>query len=281
MTFEELALSIRAYVEANRPIQQMLEWLKNGQGFCHVRFNDGEALCAFGLRPAHERNNCGHRYFSDLATNLQRMLTEIRDTWTNGNLRVMLGGYWYTQGSKISDLDEAAQALVAHCGATDEDVGWLNRLPWVGSDDIVRGLTTDYPYRIFDHLRTCGQPVYLICNPRNEPGRHMLGAKCLPISRIDCWMDTPRVMRVCDMLASVTPTAVFCWAAGMSKSWAWDTWRRHPGTTHLDVGHLLDAAFGEYSRAWTRRQDRSEPLWAAYEDRFIPYAKSFIPGGTK
>lgn len=279
MMYTQLALAIREKVDAGEPLKTMWQWLQNGQPFCHFRFNDGESICAFGVRSPHERNNCGHLYMSDLGISLQRILTEVRDTMTESpTARIMVGGYWYTQGSHINCLDSAAKALIDHCGAKEEHVGWLDRIPWVGSDDLVRGLTTEYPLKMFDFIRNSDRPVYLIGNPRNEPGRYCLNAKYIPISRIDCWNDTPNIMRLCDRLASDRNPAIFVWCCGMSKPWIWDTFKNHPHTTHLDAGHLFDAVFGEYNRAYTRRRNRKEPVWAAYEDKFIPWCRSFIPG---
>ncbi len=267
--FENLVDTLNLHINQQLPLRRMLEGLQKHEPFCHLRINDGEFNCMFRLRPETERNNCGHFYHGSLAIALLRVLADVQEHPDN----VLLGSYWMTQGGKVEGLDEGATALVRHLGDR------LPLLPWVGSDDLVKGLTTDWPYLIFDEIRRQageGKPTWLIGNNRIFDGRHMLGAYFLPIPRYNCWDDTKRVMDQCRERADTKDGTTFVWCCGMSKPWIWDVWRAYPSSTHLDAGHLFDACFGEYSRAYTRRRDRSEPVWKAYEDRFIPYCRGFI-----
>ncbi len=252
-------------------LQEMLGWLRDRKPFCHLRVNDGEALCLLQKRKPTERNNCGHLYMEDLAAELRGMIQEMHAlVRVQPELRLRIGSYWMTQGS---NLDEAAKGLVEYLGKA------MEYFPWCGSDDFVKGLLGDEPYHIFDLIRqravTDAQPTYLIGNPGIANGRFMLGAKFLPIPRIDCWNATESIMADCEGPAS--QGATFAWCCGMSKPWIWNLWRRHPRTTHIDLGHLFDGVFGDLSRAWLRRQNPQEPLWVAYRDRFSPYCRSFIP----
>jgi hypothetical protein len=276
--FHDLVSRVRQDCGDFKPIRLMIDRVRYGIPFCHLRFNDGEALCAWRLREPNEQNNCGHYYMADLGAALRRMLREIAESKTE---HIMLGGYWHTQGHRIDQLDEAAQATVSSLGSL------MPRMPWVGSDDIVEGLMgppqssrhSDKPYtlQLFDAVRHSGRKVHLICNPQNHDGRYCLGAACLTIHRINCWVDTPVVTSYCRAMCEESPDSIWVWCCGMSKPWIWDTWRRYPQTTHLDAGHLFDATFGEYNRAYTRRRNREEEKWRCYEDYFIPYCLSFVP----
>jgi hypothetical protein len=294
--FGKIVDLINARLSDNWPLRQMCEWLLNDIPFCHLRFNDGEANCAFRLLPPNARNNCGHFYYHSLGDALIGVLKGVfemvgweRD-WSgipNGrpHPRIMIGSYWMTQGGKLEGLDNPARAMINYFG--DRLMGY----PWVGSDDLVRGLTSDWPYRIFDVIRERCQPwaldrdkarpVFLIGNPQIERGKYMLGqeAEFLPIHRYNCWDWTADIKQKIErkMAGRENSRAVFVWCCGMAKSWILDAFRKYPNSSHLDAGHLFDACFGEYNRAYTRRRDRSEKLWEAYEDVFQPYCRRFIP----
>ena len=249
---------------------KMLEWLKAGLGFAHIRFNDGEMNSLLRLYKPEERNNCGHHYFLDLGDALLRMMREMKEAKPD---RLLLGSYWHTQSEDISRLDQPCRAFVE----------WIIKeemldLPWVGSDDLVEGLMDGSTLPLFDEIRgqaEQGRRSILVGNPRIAPGAKCLGAEFVQIPRIDCWRYTTQLMATMRGVLLNHPNAAVTWCCGMSKPWIFDLWREFPNSCHLDAGHLFDAAVGEMNRAYSRRRNRAEEKWRCYEDFFLPYYTRF------
>lgn len=273
MTPHEVAAARFGSRSTAENVEELLGWLKAGEGFCHLRVNDGEMLCLTGLRRPEQVNGCSHHYFTDLGAELRRTLLGVAAADNGGPVNVRVGSYWQTQGSKVEDLDEAATAFVRWL----RENGLTGAIPWVGSDDLVRGIEGGHTMRLFDEVRRQregGRPVVLVGNPGIRQGAECLGAKFLDVPRYDCWRATSTLRPHLTYYAS--QGAIMVWCVGMSKPWIWDAWREYPDSCHLDAGHIFDAVFGDYSRAWTRRQDERESLWVAYRDQFVPYVRRFV-----
>lgn len=275
LTFDQ-AVTVQRLVTPQAVVEQMTANVLAGTPFCHLRFNDGEALCAFEKRRPEEKNGCGHNYFADLAHDLREMMVEVKKR----PVGVMLGSYWHTQGHRIDQLDEAATALMEWVGATDADASELVKWPWVGSDDVVEGLVGGYTLKLFDAIREASKqrPVYLVGNSKIIEGRRCLNAAFFMIDRYNCWSNSAKVEAWVDFEISRWRGSkpIIVWCCGLAKPWIWDAWTKFPQTTHIDAGHLFDAACGEPSRAYSRRRNREEPKWLAYEDLFVPYMRGFI-----
>lgn len=281
MSFEELVAKIVS-TTAEQQLQQVVNWLDDDEPFVRFSFNDGEIICMLGLRPESHKNNCGHNYFSDLGNQLKSIFFKANDPkYRRDNVHIASYWPWQAIGANV----EYAGALPARKEILDVNASafvnyltggsLLDKFNWVDADGLVKTLGQESMVKVIKSIRIQSRfrRVFLVGNPGIAEARHCLAAQFIQIPRYNCWTFTKQLMDVCRPLAE--QESIFIWCCGLAKPWIWELWRDFPKTMHFDAGHIFDGVFGDYNRAWLRRN--TEEPFLTYNSTFVPFVRSFIP----
>ncbi len=249
----------------DRPARWVIKHLAMERSVFATRFNDGEMVCMYRTRP--EGSLLGtvatpaytsYAWGDALRGVLEGLAGPERD-------RTMIGCSWGTD--RADDL----------CIPFGEDVArlGLEGANWCHEHWPLEGVVDGSTRLLIDYLRLWrkGRTVLVTC-PTLQRARHCLGAEWVQAPEADSWQGRDQVDRLCRPFAEAG--YVFAWAAGGGlKPLAWDLWRRYPGSTHIDLGHLFNGAAGLEDYGWLQRKDG--PWYEPYRRVFAPYVRSFIP----
>lgn len=232
-------------------LEQMTLWLRAGTPFCHPRFVDGELNAIIGAKGA----NCDkHRYFRGLGEALHKALMEIAARHPHhGNLLVGGGGW--------KDPKRNAYVHKHHL---------VSRVPWVPAQVFVAGVLTMTTMRFLNALVATGKSTVVVCNKAVAPVCKRLKARLVLVPARNCWLKRRRVQR--DLRSATSPGSIVLYAAGMPAAvWMWDMWKRSPDSTHIDIGHLFDRAFGMDSRQWFHKNTERRRV---YDKHYAPWFRN-------
>lgn len=247
------------------PADWCISRLREGRPFFAVRFNDGEHTGMYRTRPegvvlGTDANPATLDYAWGDALNA--MLAEMA---AHSPEDVLIGCSWNTPRA-----DELAQRFAADVGRLGMgDFNWCNEhwpLDGVVDGSTVRLLETIRKERPYHVVLVTSTPLFPAC--------HCLGATITPVPAADSWGVRNQVHESCQSYAE--KGYLFIWAAGVGlKPTAWRLWREFPQSTHLDVGHLFNGAFGLTDYGWLQRKDG--PWHEPYFRDFAPWVRSFLP----
>lgn len=237
-------------------LKAMIHWMKFNQPFVHLRWADGElnSLCGVKWTNADGQNTeC-----ETLGAALSSVLFEAAFPALNHS--VFFGVDWTGQPERLKYLS---------------DRGYLDTIRWCPSQVFVNGLPSGVTMEFFRVVRNWKGNRFIVGNA--SVVNSVPGLECAPIavSRNNAWGDYPIVRR--KLLDLIRPGDLVLYAAGMTSNvLGWNLFRDVPGTTHIDIGCVLDGAAGIKSRGWQEHDD--DPRWIAFQDRYIPFLKKTSPG---
>lgn len=234
----------------------MRDRVKARQPFCHLRFNDGEAI-AMGLLGEPEGANCdGHRYFPDMGRALTTTLMAASDDDTG---EVLLGSIIETD--RDHQAAKALAVLIPSTCLTTVGEFWCQEEKVEGWDEL---------RELFGAIRD--RPSLLISNSNNRMAKKCLNSGFLEVPAVDAWSRGRRVVE--DSLHRMYgDEPVYIWACGFpGKVWAWMLRTLIPGSTHIDIGHTFDGVYGNKSREWMKRDSEMSRF---YFNTFAPWVRSF------
>lgn len=251
-------------VRIDRPCNWIIERLRNGIPFFTTRINDGEMICMYRTRPEGSPlgtvlNPAPVRY--DLGDELKDMVSEIL--------------------SKSRDED----ILVGHCCHDDPehelnkrfwaDYGTgLSSFPETGGHWPLDGVVNGSTARLLDEIRRLDKRPILVTCEGLKNACHCLASDFCCVASADSWMERETTYNRLKLPAR--GGRVFTWCAGIGlKTTAWRLFKEFPQSSHIDLGHLFNGAFGMKDYGWLERGDG--PWYQPYFKNFAPYVRSFLP----
>lgn len=231
----------------SNPADWVIDRLRDRVPFFSIRFNDGEMQMMYRSVPegkvlGTDANPCRANY--ELGDAMGNTLYDISKSPDREN--VLIGCSWGTD--RADDLGR---------GPFDRDVKAMNLegANWTDEHWPLDGVTDGSTVRMIEQLAEGPQPVLLVTCPKLAQAARCFGpCAYLTVSPEDSWGDREEVYEACRGFAE--PGAVFVWAAGCGlKPTAWRLWREFPRSSHLDIGHLFNGAFGLRDYGWLQRQD--------------------------
>lgn len=222
----------KPYAGWAQALEQMAIWVEGDAPFCHIRLVDGElnCICGFKRKKWHEHASFG----DELQLSLRHILTEAaREHPHHGNL--LIGGHWEGQKAHENFLQ-------------GEDL--LRRIPWTPPQVFVTGLITMHSMRLLRSIITSPAKKFLVVGESVKAACVGMKAEWIRIPQTNCWLERERIAAEVAEAARF-PGAILIYAGGLGiKNIIWSAWKRFPRSTHIDVGHFFDAAFGIKSRSW-------------------------------
>lgn len=210
-------------------LNQLILWLRDKEPCFHVRFGDGE-FNAILNRP--DLPGCSQQ---PITVELGIAIAETLYGLCRCDRKFMQVGVNWASNQK----------LYYPCISS-----YINILPLcpaqVFVDSIICGKTLEFLKVIAEDKR----PKFLVCNNLVSMACESLRMCWVPVPEQDAWSYLSQIKTVLDSLCHA-PKSVWLWAAGAAtKPHSFRLWEKFPHTTHIDIGHLLDGAFGLKSRCW-------------------------------
>ena len=248
----------------DHPCDWIINRLKRQRPFFAVRFNDGEHTGMYRTRPegmvlGTDANPAPLHYAWGDA--LRLMLAEMK---VHGPKGLLIGCSWNTE--RADDLARKFGQDVLRLGM--EDFKWCNE-HWP-LDGVVDGSTIRMLQYLGEYV-----PTILVTNEKLKDVRYCLDSSWIEVPSDDSWSARERIYQECLMYAKGGCT--FVWAAGVGlKPTAWQLFKTYPQSSHIDVGHLFNGAFGFTDYGWLARQDG--PWYGPYmkEGGFKDWVRSFL-----
>ncbi len=254
-----------------KPCDWIIERLKTKHPFFSVRFNDGEMAMMYRTVPEGKILGtdvspalCNY----ELGDSLSQMLQEMSDyyNYVDG---LLIGCSWNTPRADevCKEFEEDVRALKM------ADFNWCNE-HWP-LDGVVDGSTIRMlGWLRGDYLSTLRYTVLVTC-PILESARYCIRAGgYIRCPQANSWEVRESIYKACVPFAA--GGYMFVWAAGIGlKPTAWKLWKEFPQSSHIDIGHLFNGAFGLKDYGWLQRGDG--PWYKPYFENFVPYVKRFIP----
>jgi len=250
--------------------------------FYHTRYNDGECLSMFRMMPVSATTSGEHHYTPEISKALMATFTAIAQASKDTHVpaAIAVGTYCFDTRKHNALADIAAAKLK---GLIDE-LGVRGVIQWAASDlwysteaEHLGTCIADELLEFIEAIRKASktQRAFLVCNSKVSDACHCLGAEAITIPQRDAWTSSQETMLVLERQLYAYPESIVVWCGGFpAKVWSWDLWRKYPGSTHIDAGHLFDGAFSLNSRAWLQREKGAH--WNFYQNVFIPYVKGYI-----
>lgn len=252
------------------PVSWLLDRLGRDAGTFAVRFNDGEhammfRTCADGA-PSSDDSHMTYAIGDALADVLRQLSFADPD-------RVLLGcDWWYDFKDALNNKFELS--LIGHGMVpdnADESLAKESRFHFARGHWPLEAVADGSVYRLLDALRARGNVVF-VSHEGARGAAACMGAEFVLCRPADSYETQHHVQAKAWPLAHQGKT--FVWAGGYGlKPLMHDLWDAAPQSTHIDVGHLFDPAFGRVDRSWVA--DPRHPWHAPYFDRFVPYVKGF------
>ncbi len=117
-------------------------------------------------------------------------------------------------------------------------------------------------------------PAVLVTHEGLANARLCFGGGMVTTPANDSWPERENIRRACVPFAAGGYT--FVWANGALKTMAWQLFREFPGSSHVDVGHLFDGAFGIKDYGWLQRGNGPWPEPYFRPGGFADWVRSFI-----
>ena len=264
-------------MQVANPADWIIERLERRTPVFCTRINDGEMIQMFRTEP--EGKELG---------------TVANKAWCHWEL----GDAYRRMLDELTGLPDDAKAnvLVGHC-CHDDPYHELNRLFWdeygdelEGCDEChldgvsqakghwpLEGVVDGSTIRLLEWLGQSGKAVVLVtCDSLKD------AAKCLDYAPVilspeeDSWTHRDSIKLAGEFFAGEGFTFVWCAGAGL-KPTAWQLWREFPQSSHIDLGHLFNGAFGMTDYGWLQRRDG--PWWEPYmrAGGFKDWVRGFLP----
>lgn len=253
--------------------------VETGVPFYHTRFNAGEALAMSGAANPAATTLSGENKFTDEAGEamLATLIGVIQGDCPPKPL--YLGSYYkygklaprnyYRPSRRLRTIVMSIKASpnliwcppgIWYCAELEQ----INQHPGVELMGLLKAI----------NQRSKQLPNLYIGGPRTQSARNCLGAKSVEVPASNAYSDKEALNRI---LQACTPNTLCVWAAGFAgKIWAWQVQKHFPNTSHVDVGHLFDAAFGLRSRDWMLCRTLNRIHLQYYTNVIEPYILSFV-----
>lgn len=259
-------LDVREY------LQQVLWWLRAEEPFFHTRYNDGEWCAMFNLRTT-EQTNGEHHYTSDLCSTLIQTFEELTDAILDDPSHILLGSArWLCPG--ISGIEEFDKYIRRKPGLLESARWTTGEVWWEYPNEVNRNVTDKGLIAMFDELRMGGHHAVLVSNEGIRDACYCMGAGFVRTPPKDAWKQVDQILADCEEI--LRPDTVFIWCLGFpGKILSWKLWKKHPDTSHLDMGHLFEGICGNPVREWLKQ--KVGPHYTYQEKVLRPYVFSFVP----
>lgn len=256
------------------PCDWIIERLRAKRPFFAVRINDGEMIQMYRTRPEGSllgtvvnpvwcHYDCGNAY--------REMLADMANLSSAERDNVLIGCSWNTDRADEMGRGPFAEDI-AYFGL--EDANWCHEhwpLEGVIDGSTIRLLEEARKHSVV--LVTCKE-LAVAANCLNDYG----SASLILSPSVDSWLHAAAVEQTAVPLAQ--RGCVFLWAGGCGlKPTAWELWREYPTSSHIDIGHLFNGAFGLRDYGWLERGDG--PWHETYFRDFAPWVKSHLPAKRK
>lgn len=235
----------------------LTDWLVREEPFCHLRVANGEFMSIF----RRDGDNGGeHDYLgATVGADLHQMLVEIANQHPHHG-RLLVGGIWEDPAFTRAWLEWHEQ---------------FARIPWVPCQVFVNGIIDRRTMRWMRALAARGQSVILVVNDIVAKAAVGLGARVVvEIPRANSFAHRASIEE--RLRAAIRPSDVVVYCGGFGvKSLIWRMWRSYPRTSHVDMGHFFDGAFGVRSRSWLAGTPDERSI--VYDTHYAPRIRGEVP----
>lgn len=244
-------------VQGREAMVQITRWLQKREPFCLMRYGDGEFWTATGHPGGGKCNADGNSYdIPGLREAVKSALLGVAARYPNwGN--VLVGGSW---GAHPSFLELLKQ----------HDL--FRRIPWTGANPPISCIGTGETMPFLKALADDPRRKVLVCKESVRPCCGFMNAMWVRTPDVDTWLEKERIQS--EVGEAIGADGIALYAAGQAaRPLAWQGFDSIPGTTHMDIGHIFDAACGNevHSWLWPVEKARGNSRWVIFRDEYIPF----------
>lgn len=251
----------------------IIERLERRTPFFATRINDGEMCQMYRTKPegALLGTDANPAYcHRELGEALSRMLDEMGQTDMENELldQILIGCSWNTDRA-----DELGQTRFK------DDVRGYNLLTanWCHEHWPLEGVVDGNTIRLLEVISRTAPAMLVTCRGLMD-ARWCMKANGWEVPAEDSWSYRDKVLSssLGPVYAKAGFTFVWC-AGGGLKPTAWRLWREFPQSSHIDLGHLFNGAFGMTDYGWLQRQDG--PWYQPYfkQGGLKDWVRGFLP----
>jgi len=263
-------------------ISKLTFWVKSGNTFLHLRYNDGEWISMFNLSTPNKTAGGEHHYTLEVGKALKQSYDEVSKLILNDPTNILIGSNWrfsyelvsakhflrYIQQTK--GLLETTQWSVGDFWYLTEEEGCVSEVDHVDDKGTIQLMQT---------LRESSRKVIFVCNNVTNPAQYILGAsQVILIPFKEAWTEYERILIECRL--AVEEDCIFVWCAGFAKALAVTIKQEFPTSSHLDFGSFFDVVFGLHVRGWQQRKSSipgDDRHWKYATEVLTPLVLGFIP----
>ena len=270
-----------------RPMDTLTDWVSSPEPFMLMRLNDDVMIHVLRWLPEGQLMSDETHVNYAQGDDFGGMFAEWRYLVGTEKLpaRFMIGSSW------TEEADALSTAFVTHLW--DKYSGLDSSLRWCSGHPLMDGVTENanrgeggifLPKTILllEALRASERRICLVGCETLTPAKHFFadqkkGSGFIWVPRGNSWKDREATYLKCRSFAVGGYTFVWCAGSGC-KTTAWKLWRDFPQSSHLDAGHLFDAAIGPQDanrgRGW--QINTSHPWYKPYFETFAPYVRKYL-----